>query len=571
MVTLTLDTSCLLSLDDPAAGPDILRLISLALGGAATVALTETVTAELPAAPTTPLGKIAVARVEMFPVLGFAGEEILRRERLRDQLLLGLFPNAVVGSTTWRHDQRDCEHLAGHLLRGREVFVTLDKRFLRKARLAAQSGITLVTPAEARARIEASGWKPLKQPEDLVAREQRSSDDALVIAILQELAGDYPAFLPWLHSQLGDRETVKVVGELEGQVAAVAFWKFKERPRVVKLSAFRVAELARHSGVGPHLLFHLIRAWVEAGADYAYVTLSSRHAEMVSFFGSAGFMIEGIAPDRYHAGFSEIVMGKHLLRREVTDAGFQEFAEEICRAYFGIPALTGLATAPEPYWFLPPRTDAPLAQADLQNARIRLLDGDRRPVRELGAVELETIFYPLRLRLQRRQALLVPIRPQWADRMMAYPTPVLELPLIGRPIDRLLLRRDNAYYCFPRCDQELALGAPIIFYVSSPISACVGEARVLEHVIAPPEVLWQLFGDIGVYTLEQIREHVQFHGAHAGEALALRFGLYLPFEEAVPLAELRGILRRQGAAPQGLTPISPDVYAEIRAAGGLSW
>lgn len=88
MVTLTLDTSCLLSLDDPAAGPDILRLISLALGGAATVALTETVTAELPAAPTTPLGKIAVARVEMFPVLGFAGEEILRRERLRDQLLL---------------------------------------------------------------------------------------------------------------------------------------------------------------------------------------------------------------------------------------------------------------------------------------------------------------------------------------------------------------------------------------------------------------------------------------------------------------------------------------------------
>jgi hypothetical protein len=90
-------------------------------------------------------------------------------------------------------------------------------------------------------------------------------------------------------------------------------------------------------------------------------------------------------------------------------------------------------------------------------------------------------------------------------------------------------------------------------------------------VIAPPEVAWQLFGDIGVYTEDQIRGHVQARGAHAGEVLALRFGLYLPFSRAVPLPELRRILRTPGAAPQGLTPISTDAYAEIRAAGGLSW
>jgi predicted transcriptional regulator len=568
---LTLDTSCLLAIDDPATGPDIIRLINLALGGAATIALTSTVAAELPTAPVTTIGKVAVTRLEMFPVLGLSGDERLRRDALRDQLLTSLFPNATGGSATWRHDRLDCEHLAAHLLRGRDLFVTLDKPLLRKASTAREAGIELLAPDAARMRIEEAGWTPPQQPEDLVIRLQRPADDAAVTAILQELEGDYPDFRPWLFRQLGDPQTVKVVGELGGSVGAVAFWKFKERPRVAKLSAFRVADSARHSGLGSHLLFHLTRSWVEAGTDYAYVTLSTRHSELVSFFGSGGFLIEGVAAQRYRSGSAEIVMGKHLLRREVADADFASFAEELGQNYFGLSALAGGAAAPERQWFLPPLTVTPTVEANAEDGRVRFLDEEGRSLRTLDPVELETIFYPVRLRLARRRALLIPIQPQWAERMMAYPALQPELPLDDRPIDRLLLRRDNAYYCFPRCERQLTLRAPIVFYVSDPVSACVGEARVLEHVIAPPEVAWQLFGDIGVYTEDQIRGHVQARGAHAGEVLALRVGLYLPFSRAVPLPELRRILRTPGAAPQGLTPISTDAYAEIRAAGGLSW
>ena len=196
MFKLTLDTSCLLAIDDPATGPDIIRLINLALGGAATIALTSTVAAELPTAPVTTIGKVAVTRLEMFPVLGLSGDERLRRDALRDQLLTSLFPNATGGSATWRHDRLDCEHLAAHLLRGRDLFVTLDKPLLRKASTAREAGIELLAPDAARMRIEEAGWTPPQQPEDLVIRLQRPADDAAVTASFRNSRATIPIFAP---------------------------------------------------------------------------------------------------------------------------------------------------------------------------------------------------------------------------------------------------------------------------------------------------------------------------------------------------------------------------------------
>jgi hypothetical protein len=111
-------------------------------------------------------------------------------------------------------------------------------------------------------------------------------------------------------------------------------------------------------------------------------------------------------------------------------------------------------------------------------------------------------------------------------------------------------------------------GTPILFYVSAPVSAVIGEARILASAVDVPEELFATYGGLGIYRLPEISSHVMQQGPRKGQALALQFGFYVPFPELVEAATLDQIAGRR-RVPQGLTPISFEEFKRIRRTGGL--
>jgi len=184
-------------------------------------------------------------------------------------------------------------------------------------------------------------------------------------------------------------------------------------------------------------------------------------------------------------------------------------------------------------------------------------------------LDLERIFHPVRFAVTGRKALLVPIEPRWAAAMLEHAEQQRELDQ-DPAADKLLLRADNAYYAYPKALDAAQSGTPILFYVSAPTSAVVGEARILTASIDAPEILFSSFGDLGVYRLRDIERHVVRRGARTGLALALSFGLYLPFPQLVHKSELHRLAGRR-LVPQGLTPIPFEEFEAIRRTGGLEW
>jgi predicted transcriptional regulator len=164
---------------------------------------------------------------------------------------------------------------------------------------------------------------------------------------------------------------------------------------------------------------------------------------------------------------------------------------------------------------------------------------------------------------------MVPIEPQWANALLEHAGQQRRL---GQDpaSERLLLRSDNAYYCYPKSLDIARPGTPILFYVSKPVSAVVGEARIYEAAVDVPEELFAAYGGLGIYRLPQIRSHVMPRGPRQGKALAMRFGMYIPFLHPVSKDELERIAgcRR---VPQGLLAISFEEFEDVRRTGGLEW
>jgi predicted transcriptional regulator len=298
-----------------------------------------------------------------------------------------------------------------------------------------------------------------------------------------------------------------------------------------------------------------------------YVTVSSRHADLVEFFTGFGFLVEGISPRRYQNDTAELVMGKHFIRERVVDATLTLFADGPAAVAFSVPP--GAEAAPVS-WGLPPEVQRPSLEWDGHGERLRLVarDGERE-LRSWGLLDLERVFYPARFAVERRQALMVPIEPRWADALLEHAGQQRQLTQDAAS-ERLLLRSDNAYYCYPKSLDNAKQGAPILFYVTAPVSAVVGEARIYDAAIDSPEELFAAYGGLGIYRLPQIRSHVIRRGPRVGNALALRFGMYVPFRDPVTQAQLTQIAGRR-RVPQGLLAISFEEFETVRRTGGLEW
>jgi N-acetylglutamate synthase-like GNAT family acetyltransferase len=573
VLSATLDTSCALNFlgEDEETSDALVDAVAAAMAGRVNLRVTEQAYDEVSRTTNEERRQERLTRLRTFGRVELPVHRHAERNALADRLHDTLFPAAQSTSRTDAHNQRDCLQLATHSLAGRDLFVTRDTKLRKRAGSAASVDITVVGPEELVERLaeERRQGRLPSAPAIAVRDAVPDQDEAAIREVLAPLANDYPDFAGWLNRALQKAavgETRIRVGLVGGRVGAVALSTRKD-DRVVKLSAFYVTESARDAGLGQHLLWSEIRSWANSSIEKAYVTVSSRHGELIDFFRTFGFLIEGISPRRYQADTGEIVLGKHLVRRVVGDAELDLFATDVASRVFSAPS----SVTPNPWtWALAPQATHPRFEWRGAGAAAHLVarDGDV-DLRSWGLLELETIFHPVRFALTERQALVVPIRPEWAEAMLDYTDQQLSLLAAPDRSEKLLLRSENAYYCYPTALRTAAPGTPILFLVTGGVGL-VGEAKIIDAVVDSAEELFARFGGLGIYGIQEIRGHTRKRGKRAGHALAMHFGSYVPFEESVTRDQMRATLGRN-LQVQTITPIPGNEFEMLRRIGGLSW
>jgi predicted nucleic acid-binding protein/ribosomal protein S18 acetylase RimI-like enzyme len=570
---VALDTSCIINLLSREETPqaDLLAVLRHALAGRIRVTVTPIVDVEMRRGDSErmePAEHRDFIRTSLaqFPVAVISPEREPERDAMASEFLELLWPNVQPSSRKFSNSLRDCKHLASLHLCGGNAFITLDDELARKAgRHSDRLGVAVLAPSVLRERLDhlfapppapATSWMP-------TVRRAKPDDKGEIRKLLDPIRDTYDDFDAWLDKALDSKEIW--VGLLDGPIGAVAVWAPKVGTETIKLSTFFVGEAYSGRGLGPYLLFHQLRLWVERRISKAFVTVSSARLEALGFFITYGFRIEGSAARRYKSGAVEFVLAKHLFYEVVDDAHLPAFLDTVGRQIFDLPDDDRVRSASS--WFLPPRFGALQPAYNKESlVSIDVIDSVAQVLTSMPIGKFEEIVYPARLSSPTRSAYLIPIQPRWADSMMYVPR---EQSSLFIATDKLALRSDNAYYCSPVYLDAALDGSPALFYVSSPDKMIAGFARILLREIAEPEDLHLKFDRLGIYELGDIRAHIKPTGRFVGCAMAIRFAWWVPLERPIKLDQMRKKFHLE--APQRITAIGHDKYEAILKEGGIAW
>lgn len=395
---------------------------------------------------------------------------------------------------------------------------------------------------------------------NLLIRPWQVPDTKPTQALLSTIASDYPRFSTWLSRKLSDPRTSKKVVEIGGMIAAFSMWQKKDA-RNVKLQTFIVGQSFRGTAIGQHLLYHEIRTWAEdTELERVHVTVASSKADLIGYFASFGFRVEGFSPNRYPRPAAELIMAKHFIRQVVrTPTELDRLIDLLCSRFWGVSAGKDTRFGVRQDHLAVPATFSPLSVSlDMKEAsvshRVVLEDHAKQIVLSHNDESLMRDFYPLRIHLRNKRYIVIPIYPQWAQAMLSTTGSGTELQL----------RLDNVYYCYPKLG-NLARGDLAIFYETKTrggSGTALGASVIQEVMTELPATLFSRYSNLGIYTLPEIQGHVNT----SGKAMAIKFSLFEPFNRRLPLKRIRQILGNQ-ATMQGLTPIKREAFEAIRSEG----
>ena len=398
---------------------------------------------------------------------------------------------------------------------------------------------------------------------NLQIRPWTLADSGPTQVLLSAIALDYPGFSTWLAKNFTDHRASKKVVEIGSAIAAFSMWQAKDL-RNIKLQTFMVGSSFRGTAIGQHLIYHELRTWaLDPNVERVHVTVASNKTDLIAYFRMFGFRVEGFSPNRYlrTSNAAELVLAKHFVRETVhTTSDLQRMTGTLAGKVWGLvptsAARFGVMTDDLAVPALMPALTVDLNTSDATvSPRIRLIDPGGAEVVRHDDESLMTEFYPLRIHLPDKRYVLVPIYPRWVQAMLSD----------SGPGTQLKLRTDNVYYCYPKV-KKLLKGDLVIFYetmTGGGRGAAIGAAVVLEVTIAPPPRLYQAFSALGIYQLSDVEGHKDAQG----HAMAIRFGLFEPFNHPIALSRIRVLLAKARLIPQGLTPISRDGFELVRSEG----
>lgn len=172
MLQITIDSNCAINLFDPnsesATSVEHLNaLVARSKEGKAAIAVTTRLEADLRRDPNSARRAQLLAEIDQFPVVStvgrwgvskwgadlWAGEETVQ---LTEQIKEILSPGLTADDPRFSNKINDIDHLVGHFMAKRDIFVTDDRGILRRrGELRAGLGIVVMTPREALEQIDA--------------------------------------------------------------------------------------------------------------------------------------------------------------------------------------------------------------------------------------------------------------------------------------------------------------------------------------------------------------------------------------------------------------------------------
>jgi GNAT superfamily N-acetyltransferase/predicted nucleic acid-binding protein len=424
--------------------------------------------------------------------------------------LTSALPNA---SSRSEHDEADIRHVARAHAAGVRYFVTRDEGLIvRLAEPAAMAlGMVVVSPGAFLQLLWDQGadtYAPARIENTPIAVDALSGNDIDLVArtFLNHGSGErLPAFRQALRRLLADpqRYETRVVRVAAGDVLGV-FSRFRSGD-VLEVPLLRTA--GRLSGTIGRQIVYLQRLHARsAGTPLVRVSEKELSASVVDALQAESFVATT-------SGWWSSVVS--------TAGSARDIAQELLTVD-GPPEL-GLAHAAE------------------------ALRGLAAPA---TVIEIESRFWPLKVRNAQVPTYLVPIRAPFAQQL--FDTDLSTRTLFARS-ESLGLSREHVYY---RARRPNVMQAParIVWYVSQDphlpgtgaIRAC---SRLVEIVIERPRTLYRRFGHLGVYRLSDVQQAA----GSSGVAMAVRF-TDTETLRPVSLSVLREIGARYGRNPSLRSP-----------------
>lgn len=167
MIKLTLDTNCVINLLDyksesAISVDELAEIIRYGLEGDVNIAITTRVDSDVSKDKDSDRKSEMVKRISMFPVIGtvarfdvskfnggdvWAGEE---HTKLEEELKKVIFPGLKSDDSHYGNKINDIDHLIGHKINKRDIFVTDDQQILKRAEtLKSSLGIEVMDPKKA--------------------------------------------------------------------------------------------------------------------------------------------------------------------------------------------------------------------------------------------------------------------------------------------------------------------------------------------------------------------------------------------------------------------------------------
>ncbi len=218
MIKITLDTNCIINIFDcgsesSTSVEELVELVRYALEGDVNIAITTRVESDICKDKDDSRKRELLRRISIFPVIGtifrlnnsksdsgdiLAGDDHLA---IQEELKKLLFPNLSEKDPHYGNKINDVDHLIGHCLNKRDIFITDDKDILRKASsLKDNPGIVVMNPKMGLEYVN------LKADRKVIVQEfyEKIGDykKFLLAAIenksYQDKQGEYTTFREWL-------------------------------------------------------------------------------------------------------------------------------------------------------------------------------------------------------------------------------------------------------------------------------------------------------------------------------------------------------------------------------------
>ncbi|MDO8590730.1 MAG: hypothetical protein Q7R65_01990 [bacterium] len=150
---ITLDNNCIINLLDSssatATSTDVLSdIIKLALSGKANIAITTRVESDLENDQNNNRRSEMMSNIKIFPVIGTINDG--KSTEYFNELQKIIFPGGLnTGSQSYINKKNDIDHLVGHIINKRDIFVTDDGGILKKKEaLKTSPGLIVMSPKD---------------------------------------------------------------------------------------------------------------------------------------------------------------------------------------------------------------------------------------------------------------------------------------------------------------------------------------------------------------------------------------------------------------------------------------